>query len=150
MGTRSDWTTLRHPASSPPLGVISVTVPVSLLHSVSSVLQCQCLLSHRRLHSVSSVLQCQCLLSHRRLHSVSSVLQCQDTFVQFADFVCMQLSGDELSRRLPSIDQLTLVYGVPASAAFALSRALYASKISVSHRGAQEINSISKLLVLQM
>ncbi|KAI0218636.1 THO complex subunit 2 [Lamellibrachia satsuma] len=59
--------------------------------------------------------------------------QCQDTFVQFVSFLNMQLSTDELSRRLPPIDQLIQVYNLNVESAFSLSRGIYCSAINAKY-----------------
>ena len=60
------------------------------------------------------------------------LLQCQDTFVQFVSFLNMQLSTDELARRLPPIDQLIQTYYLNIETSFSLSRSIYSNAINVS------------------
>ncbi|KAI8799110.1 THO complex subunit 2, partial [Biomphalaria glabrata] len=59
--------------------------------------------------------------------------QCQDTLVQFGSFLSMQLSTEEFVKRLPPIDVLLSTYHIPHSAAFFLSRLLYAHAINVKY-----------------
>ncbi|KAH9492653.1 THO complex subunit 2, partial [Bulinus truncatus] len=59
--------------------------------------------------------------------------QCQDTLVQFGSFLSMQLSTEEFVKRLPPIDVLLSTYHIPHSAAFFLSRPLYAHSINVKY-----------------
>ncbi|CAL1526810.1 unnamed protein product [Lymnaea stagnalis] len=59
--------------------------------------------------------------------------QCQDTLVQFGSFLSMQLSTEEFVKRLPPIDVLLSTYHIPHSAAFFLSRPLYAHAINVRY-----------------
>lgn len=55
--------------------------------------------------------------------------QCQDTLVQFITFLNLQLSLDEIHKRLPPIDQLLLTYHISPDVAFALWRSNYMSSI---------------------
>ncbi|BFZ15044.1 hypothetical protein BsWGS_18083 [Bradybaena similaris] len=59
--------------------------------------------------------------------------QCQDTLVQFGSFLSMQLSTEEFVKRLPPVDVLLTTYHIPHSAAFFLSRPLYAHAINVKY-----------------
>ena len=61
-------------------------------------------------------------------------VQCQGTLVQFITFLSLQLSSDELVKRLPDIHELLTTYHIPTEVAFALWRIVYASSISVSCR----------------
>lgn len=79
------------------------------------------------------VLLIQC--SHKTLIINVELLfdvQCQDTLVQFIGFLSLQLSSDELLKRLPNIHDLLAVHHIPVEVAFALWRLVYASLISVS------------------
>lgn len=58
--------------------------------------------------------------------------QCQDTLVQFIGFLSLQLSCDELVKRLPNIQELLTSYHIPVEIAFALWRIVYSASISVS------------------
>ena len=58
-----------------------------------------------------------------------NIFQCQDTFVQFSSFLSSSLTIDEVSKRLPKLDDLLTQYYVAPDAAFALCRPLYASQI---------------------
>jgi len=60
-------------------------------------------------------------------------IQCQSTLVQFISFLSLQLSADDLVKRLPDIHDLLTSYHIPAEVAFALWRIVYASSISVSN-----------------
>ncbi|ELU01720.1 hypothetical protein CAPTEDRAFT_223841 [Capitella teleta] len=55
--------------------------------------------------------------------------QCQDTLVQFISFLSLQLSLDEMNKRLPTMDQLLLTYHISPDVAFALWRSNYMSSI---------------------
>ena len=57
--------------------------------------------------------------------------QCQATLVQFISFLSVQLSTDELVKRLPDVHDLLTTYHIPTEVAFALWRIVYASSISV-------------------
>ncbi|XP_012937232.1 THO complex subunit 2 [Aplysia californica] len=59
--------------------------------------------------------------------------QCQDTLVQFGSFLSMQLSTEEFVKRLPAVDVLLSTFHIPHSAAFFLSRPLYAHAINVKY-----------------
>lgn len=60
------------------------------------------------------------------------ILQCQDTMVQFTQFLSQHFSVDEVRHSLPKISDLLQKYNIPAEAAFALIRPVYANTISVS------------------
>jgi len=70
-----------------------------------------------------------CMFSYRCLYVC---VQCQSTLVQFISFLSLQLSTDELVKRLPDIHDLLTTYHIPTEVAFALWRIVYASSISVS------------------
>lgn len=61
-------------------------------------------------------------------------LQCLDTLVQFGGFLSTHLSADEYSRRVPKIDDLGLVYHIPADISFFVIRPIIRSSISVSFK----------------
>lgn len=67
---------------------------------------------------------------------VSSVflLQCLDTLVQFGGFLSTHLSAEEYSRRVPKIDDLGLVYHIPADISFFVLRPIIRNSISVSNQ----------------
>jgi len=58
-------------------------------------------------------------------------VQCQGTLVQFISFLTLQLSADEIVKRLPDIHNLLMTYHIPTEVAFALWRNVYASSIAV-------------------
>jgi len=59
-------------------------------------------------------------------------VQCQGTLVQFISFLSLQLTTDELVKRLPDIHDLLTTHHIPTEVAFALWRIVYAGSISVS------------------
>ncbi|KAK3741029.1 hypothetical protein RRG08_005719 [Elysia crispata] len=70
--------------------------------------------------------------------------QCQDTLVQFGSFLSMQLSTEEFVKRLPPIDVLLSTYHIPHSAAFFLSRPLYAHAINQKYEELKKNDKKSK------
>lgn len=60
--------------------------------------------------------------------------QCLDTLVQFGGFLSTHLSAEEYSRRVPRIDDLGLVYHIPADISFLMTRPTIRSAISVSRK----------------
>ena len=77
---------------------------------------------------------CYDYLSYKCITSSCVCVQCQGTLVQFITFLSLQLSSDELVKRLPDIHELLTTYHIPTEVAFALWRIVYASSISVSCR----------------
>lgn len=57
-----------------------------------------------------------------------------DTLVQFGGFLSTHLSAEEYNRRVPTIDDLGLVYHIPADIAFFMTRPTVRNAISVSGR----------------
>uniref|UniRef100_G1QCD4 THO complex subunit 2 n=1 Tax=Myotis lucifugus TaxID=59463 RepID=G1QCD4_MYOLU len=70
--------------------------------------------------------------------------QCHDTLVQFGGFLAFNLSTEEYTKRVPSIDVLYNEFHIPQDAAFFLSRPMYARHISSKYDELTESDKESK------
>ena len=66
------------------------------------------------------------------LFSCAAILQCLDSLVQFGGFLSTHFSAEEYGRRVPKIDDLGLVYHIPADIAFFVVRPIIRNSINVS------------------
>ncbi|XP_067949225.1 THO complex subunit 2-like isoform X2 [Watersipora subatra] len=59
--------------------------------------------------------------------------QCQDTFVQYITFLSSVLTIEELSKKLPSLEEMLSVYHIPSDAAFYLVRPMLVHSINLKY-----------------
>uniref|UniRef100_UPI00358DF603 THO complex subunit 2 isoform X2 n=1 Tax=Myxine glutinosa TaxID=7769 RepID=UPI00358DF603 len=70
--------------------------------------------------------------------------QCHDTLVQFGGFLATNMSTEDYTRRMPSIDVLCMQFHTPPDAAFFLCRPMYAHQILSKYDETKKSDKSSK------